>query len=71
MRAEVGVNERSKKKLVSSTWVCHVEKMGDKKLTKRADAQKMEGKRGEEDRKCDEHCLKSDLERVGEERGKR
>ena len=44
MRAEVGVKESSKKKLVRSTWVGHVEKIGDENLAKRADAQKVEGK---------------------------
>ena len=32
-------------------WSC--EKMGDEKLAKRADAQKVEGNEGEEDRNCD------------------
>ena len=41
---EVGVKESSKKKLVRCTWAGYVEKMGDEKLAKRADAQKMEGK---------------------------
>ena len=44
MRAEVGVKESSKKKLVMVTCVGHVEKIGDENLTKRADAQKVEGK---------------------------
>ena len=44
MRVEVGVKESSKKKLVRITWVGHVEKIGDEKLAKRADAQKVEGK---------------------------
>ena len=29
---------------------------------------KWRGNGGEEDRNCDGHCIKSDLERVGEER---
>ena len=41
---DVGGKESSKKKLVRSTWAGHVEKMTDKKLAKRADAQKVEGK---------------------------
>ena len=44
MRVEVGVKKSSKKKLVRSTWVGRVEQMGDEKLVKRADAQKVEGK---------------------------
>ena len=44
MRVEVGMKERSKKKLARSTWADHVVKMGDEKLAKRADAQKVEGK---------------------------
>ena len=40
MKVEVGVNESSKKKLATTTWAGHVEKMGNKK---RADAQKVEG----------------------------
>ena len=35
------MKERSKKKLATSTWVCHVEKC---EMTKRADDQKVEGK---------------------------
>ena len=41
---EVGMKERSKKKLARSTWAGHVEQMGDEKLAKRADAQKVDGK---------------------------
>ena len=43
MRVEVGVKESSKKKLVRSTWAGDVKKLGDEKLEKRADAQKVEG----------------------------
>ena len=50
---EVGVTERSHKKLVRSTWADYVEKMGDEKLAKRADAQKVEGRWRREDRNCD------------------
>ena len=46
-------------------WSC--EKMGDEKLAKRADAQKVEGDGGKEERNCDGVWIKSDLERVGEE----
>ena len=44
---KVGVTESSKK-LVRSIWAGHVEKMGDEKLAKRADIQKVKGeyKRG-------------------------
>ena len=47
LRAEVGLKESFNKKLASSrlTWAGYVERMGDKKLAKRAHAQKVEGKR--------------------------
>ena len=35
------------------TWAHHKERVGDEKLAKRADAQRMEGKGGEEDRNLD------------------
>ena len=38
------MKESSKKKLMRSTWVGHMDKMGDEKLAKRAGAQKIEGK---------------------------
>ena len=41
MRVEVEVKKSSKKKLVRRTWAGHVEKMGDDKLAKRADARKV------------------------------
>ena len=49
LRVEVGVKDNVKKKLArnSLTRVGHAEIMGDGKLAKRADAQKVEGKRGE------------------------
>ena len=43
MRVEVEVTE-SAKKLVRNTWAAHVERMGDEKLAKRTDTQKVEGK---------------------------
>ena len=43
MRVEVGTKGNSKKKL-ARTWAGHVETMGDEKLAKRADAQKVEVK---------------------------
>ena len=45
MRVKVGVKDSFKKKLVRSrlTRAGHVERMGDEKLTKRTDAQKMDG----------------------------
>ena len=45
LRVEVEVKERFMKTLVRSrhTWVGHVETLGDEKLAKRADAQKVEG----------------------------
>ena len=44
-----------KKKLLRSRlkWAGHVERMGDDKLAKRTDFQKVEGKGGEVDRECD------------------
>ena len=73
LRVEVGVKERFKKKLVRSslTRAEHVERMGDEKLTRRTDAQKMDGDGGEEDRNCDGDCIKRDVERMGEEYRKR
>ena len=46
MSVEIGVKENVKKKLVSSTRVGHVERMGDEKLAKRASGQTVEGKWG-------------------------
>ena len=45
----------------------HGTKKGEEKLAKRADAQKVEGYGGEEDRNCAGVWVKSDLESVGEE----
>ena len=55
LSVEVGVKENVKKKLARSslTWADHAESMEDEKLAERTDAQKVEGKRGKEDRKCD------------------
>ena len=39
IKLEVGEEESSKKKLVRSTWTGYMDKMGDEKLAKRADAQ--------------------------------
>ena len=44
MRVDVGVKESSKKKLVRSTWAGNVGEMGEEKLAKRADVQKVEKK---------------------------
>ena len=43
LRVEVGVKESFNKKLVRSrlTWAGHVERMGDAKLAKRTDGQKV------------------------------
>ena len=41
---KIGVKESVKKILARSTLAGHVERMGDEKLAKRADAQKVEGK---------------------------
>ena len=43
MGVEVEVTE-SAKKLARGIWAAHVERMGDGKLAKRTDAQKVEGK---------------------------
>ena len=64
---EVGVEKRSKKKLVRSTWTGHVEKMAEKKLAKEQMPRKWRGNGGEEDKNCDGDCIEGDLERVGEE----
>lgn len=47
LRVEVGVIESLKKKLVRSRlkWAWHVERMGGERLAKKADAQRVEGKR--------------------------
>ena len=53
LRVEVGVKESVQNKLVRSRlkWTCG--KMGDEKFAKRADAQKVEEKGGEEVWECD------------------
>ena len=59
-----------KKKLIRSrlNWTRHVERMGDEKLAKKADAQKVEGKRRRRrPRMRWEDCVKRGLERVGGE----
>ena len=43
MRVEVGVTERVMQ-FVRGTWAAHMERMGDEKLPKRTDAQKVKGK---------------------------
>ena len=47
LRVDVGVKEIFRKKLVSSRlkWARYVERMGDEKLARRADVQKVERKR--------------------------
>ena len=44
LREEVEVKKSFKKKLATSTWAGHLEKMANEKLTKRADAQNVDGK---------------------------
>ena len=44
MRVAVGMTGSAKKILAKSTWAGHMEGMGDDNLTKRTDAQKVEGK---------------------------
>ena len=55
MRVEVELKDSVKKTLARSklTRAGHVERMGDGKLAKRVDAQKVDGKGGEEDCNCD------------------
>ena len=66
-KLEVRVNESSKKELPRSTRACHVEKRR-KNGQKRAEAQNVEGKckRGRTEIAIGD-CIKSELERVGEE----
>jgi len=49
MRVEVGLKDNFKKNRIKLTWAGHVETIGVEKLVKRADAQNVEGKGGEED----------------------
>ena len=68
LRVEVGVKERFKKTLVRRRLKLarHGERMGDGKLTKRADAEKVEGKRRRgRPRMRWEDSTKRDLEKVG------
>ena len=67
-----GRNILRRKKLARSKlkWAGHIERMGDEKLAKRSDTQKMEGKgRRGRPRMRWEDCVKRDLERVGREWG--
>ena len=64
------MRERFNKKLARSrlTWASHAERMGDEKLAKRADAQKVESKRMRGRLKLRwGDCMKRYIERVGEE----
>ena len=67
LRVEVGVKESFKKNLVMSRlkWVGHVERMGDEKLAKGADTQKVEGKMRQGRLRA--NSITRDLERVGGE----
>ena len=60
---DVGVKGSIKTKFMRSRlkWAGHVERMGDDKLTKRADARKVEGKGSEEDRECDGRTALRDI----------
>ena len=40
---DVGMTETAKKRLLRNIWAGHEERMGNKKLAKRTDAQKVEG----------------------------
>ena len=70
LTVEGGVKESFKKKLGRSRLKLtgHLERMGDRKMVKRANAQKVEGKgRRGRPRMRWEDCVKRELERVGEE----
>ena len=58
------MKESAQKKVLRSTWVVHVEKIGNGKLAKGTDAQKVETKITTI---AIDDCIKSDLERVEEE----
>ena len=47
------MKESSKKEFARSVWAVQVNKMGDGNLAKRANARKLDGNGGEEDRNCD------------------
>ena len=47
-------------------WAGLVEKMGEERMAKRADAQRLEGKGGEEELDCDGKTGKRDFEGLGE-----
>ena len=66
---DVGAKESFKKKLVSRLkWAGHGETMGNEKMVKRSDAQKVEeNRRRGRPRMRWEDCVKRDLERVGGE----
>ena len=79
LRVEFGMKESSTKKLVRSRLKCagHMYRMGAKNiieweiktLAKRADAQKVEGKRRRRSSRMRwEDCVKRDLERMGGQR---
>ena len=71
MRVEVGQKESSNKKLVKSThigWSCR--KMQMKNRQREQMPRKWTENGGEEDRNCEGDCIKSNLERVGEELNK-
>ena len=63
---EVGVKERSKKKLVRRTWAGRVKKWEMKNWQREQIYRKWRGNGGEEDRNCDGVCIKHDLE-MGDE----
>ena len=67
LRVEIAVKDSFQKKLarIMLKRATRVERMVHEKLTKRADAQKVEGKRNEEGGNCDGDCIKRILEKVG------
>ena len=71
LRVEVGLEESSIKKLMRCRlkWAIYFERMGDGKLAKRLDAQKEEGKGGEEDQECDGRTVLREIWKEWEENG--
>ena len=50
-------------------WAGHVVRMGDEQLVKRAEAQKVEGKEGEEHRECIRRTALREIRKEWEESG--
>ena len=71
LRMDIGAKDSFKKKLVRSRlkWAGHVERKGDEKLAKGADAQKVKGKEDKEGRECDGRTVLREIQKDGEENG--